>query len=85
MPASFCGIVGLRPSIGRIPRVPKPLLWDTLNSDGVLARNVEDAALMLSVMAGADARDPTSIAQSSWSVPNFSEGRDQSASNAGWV
>ena len=77
MPASFCGIVGLRPSIGRIPRVPKPLLWDTLNSDGVLARNVEDAALMLSVMAGADARDPTSIAQSSWSVPNFFEGRDQ--------
>lgn len=78
MPASFCGIVGLRPSIGRIPRVPKPLLWDTLNSDGVLARNVEDAALMLSVMAGEDARDPTSIAQPSWPVPNFSvKGLDQ--------
>ncbi|HEY9623183.1 MAG TPA: amidase [Crinalium sp.] len=73
MPASFCGIVGLRPSIGRIPRVPKPLLWDTLVSDGIFARTVEDAAFMLSVMAGYDARDPVAIAQSSWSAPDFSD------------
>ncbi|MBD3885658.1 amidase [Phormidium tenue FACHB-886] len=77
-PASFCNIVGLRPAIGRIPRVPKPLLWECLATDGVLARTVEDAALMLSVMAGWDAGDPVSIAQSNWSIPDFSlNGQEQ--------
>lgn len=70
-PASFCNIVGLRPSMGRIPRVPKPLLWESLATDGVLARTVEDAALMLSVMAGWDARDPVAIAQPTWPLPTF--------------
>ena len=69
-PASFCGVVGLRPSAGRIPRSRKPLLWDYLDTDGILARTVEDAALMLSVMAGWDAGDPISIA-ATWSLPTF--------------
>lgn len=72
-PASFCDVVGLRPSAGRIPRVPKMLLWESLVTDGVLARSVEDAALMLSVMAGFDARDPVSLAPAKWEVPEFSE------------
>ncbi|MBD1852600.1 amidase [Leptolyngbya sp. FACHB-711] len=71
-PASFCGIVGLRPSAGRIPRRRKPLLWDFLDTDGILARTVEDAALMLSVMAGADDRDPLSRNSSAWTMPDFS-------------
>lgn len=71
-PASFCGVVGLRPAAGRIPRRRKPLLWDFLDTDGILARTVEDAALMLSVMAGADARDRLSLGSSAWSVPDFS-------------
>ncbi len=58
--------------MGRIPRVPKPLLWESLATDGVMTRTVEDAALMLSVMAGWDARDPVAIAQSQWPIPNFS-------------
>lgn len=70
-PASFCGVVGLRPAIGRIPRVPKALQWESLATDGILARTVEDAALMLSAMAGADVCDPVSIAQAGWSVPEF--------------
>ena len=69
-PASFCGVVGLRPSAGRIPRSRKPLLWDYLDTDGILARTVEDAALMLSVMAGWDADDPIAIA-ATWSPPSF--------------
>lgn len=71
-PASFCGIVGVRPAAGRIPRRRKPLLWDYLDTDGILARSVEDAALMLSVMAGADARDPLSIGSFAWQQPDFS-------------
>ncbi|GAB4376208.1 MAG: amidase [Elainellaceae cyanobacterium] len=71
-PASFCGVVGLRPASGRIPRRRKPLLWDYLDTDGVLARTVEDAALMLSVMAGEDWRDPISVGSSGWQIPEFS-------------
>ena len=69
-PASFCGVVGLRPSAGRIPRSRKPLLWDYLDTDGILARTVEDAALMLSVMAGWDATEPIAIA-APWSLPTM--------------
>jgi amidase len=72
-PASFCGVVGLRPAAGRIPRIPKALPSETLVTDGVLARSVEDAALMLSAMAGYDARDPTSLETSGWEMPEFSE------------
>ncbi|MFH7242797.1 MAG: amidase [Spirulina sp.] len=76
-PASFCGVVGLRPAAGRIPRRHKPLQWDYLDTDGVLARTVEDVALMLSVMAGREAHDPISIA-TSWPCPTFDESvRDQ--------
>jgi amidase len=72
-PASFCGVVGVRPSAGRIPRYRKPLLWDFLDTDGILARTVEDAALMLSVMAGADDRDPLSRGSAAWEMPDFSK------------
>ena len=52
MPASLTGVVGLRPTAGRIANPAKPLLWDDLNVHGILARGVEDVALMLSVVAG---------------------------------
>ncbi|HEY9625443.1 MAG TPA: amidase [Crinalium sp.] len=77
-PASFCGVVGLRPSAGRIPRRRKPLLWDFLETDGILARTVEDAALMLSVMSGEDARDPLSLGHPAWTMPDFAEAKGRS-------
>jgi amidase len=70
-PASFCGVVGVRPSTGRITRRGKPLLWDYLDTDGILARSVEDAALMLSVMA-ADQHDPLLFGSSAWKLQNGS-------------
>ena len=60
-PASFCNVVGVRPSAGRVPRVPKGLPWETLLAHGALARTVEDAHLMLAVMSGGDRRDPSSL------------------------
>jgi amidase len=62
LPASFCGIVGLRPAPGRIPLYPAEFAWDTLvaHVQGPMTRTVEDAALMLAVLAGPDDRDPTS-------------------------
>ncbi|MFQ5583460.1 MAG: amidase [Calditrichia bacterium] len=52
MPASFCGVVGLRPSPGLVPTWPSEFLWDNLNVSGPMARTVEDAALMLQAIAG---------------------------------
>ncbi|MGN6703680.1 MAG: amidase, partial [Burkholderiaceae bacterium] len=60
-PASFCNVVGLRPSPGRVPQVPAIDAWSTLSVHGPMARSVEDVALLLSAVAGPDARDPLSI------------------------
>jgi amidase len=59
-PASFCGVVGFRTTPGLIPRYPSALAWDSYSVEGPMARNVADAALMLSVMAGPDDRAPLS-------------------------
>jgi len=71
MPASLSGVVGLRPSAGRIANPAKPLLWDDLNVHGVLARNVEDIALLLSVVSGGDVVDPTSLGREKFVLPDF--------------
>jgi amidase len=59
-PAAYCGVVGFRTSPGLVPRHPSVLAWDTYSVEGPMARTVGDAALMLSVMAGADDRSPIS-------------------------
>lgn len=64
IPASFCGVFGFKPSFGRIPtkRRPDGFVADRPFSDiGPLTRTVEDAALMLNVMAGPHPRDPFSL------------------------
>jgi amidase len=58
IPASFCGIVGLRPSVGLVPTSPSEWAWDTLQVTGPMARTAEDVALMLQVMSGATPRAP---------------------------
>ena len=58
IPASFCGIVGLRPSIGLVPTHPTDWAWDTLQVTGPMARTAEDVALMLQAIAGASDRSP---------------------------
>jgi amidase len=60
-PASFCNVVGLRTSPGRVPSWPSFTPWSTLGVQGPLGRTVEDVALLLSVQAGPDARAPLSI------------------------
>jgi amidase len=60
-PASFCGVVGFRPSPGRVPSWPSRDPWGSLSVDGPMARTVEDTALLLSVMAGPDRRVPISL------------------------
>ena len=60
-PASFCGVVGLRPSIGRVAQTPKFGVDRTLGQQGPMARNVEDLALLLDAMGGEHAADPLSL------------------------
>lgn len=59
-PASFCNVVGLRPSAGLVPSWPSADAYFPLPVDGPMARTVADVALLLSVLAGFDARDPRS-------------------------
>lgn len=64
IPASFCGVYGLKPSFGRIAKSarPNPFQYHSPFIDkGVLTRSVKDAALALNVMAGPDPRDPFSL------------------------
>lgn len=61
IPASLCGVVGLKPTYGRVSlRGILPLSWN-LDHAGPITRKVEDAALMLQVMGGYDEKDPTSV------------------------
>ena len=74
-PSSFNGIFGIKPTLGRVPRAgglgrPAPNLT---SQSGPMARNVRDAAILLEVLAGHDARDPGSIRDS---VPDFLAGLD---------
>src|SRR5271169_4434414 len=60
-PASFCGVVGMRPSIGRVAHSPAFKIDRTLGVQGPMARNVEDLALLLDAMSGEHPADPLSL------------------------
>lgn len=60
-PASFCNVVGLRPSTGRVPSWPSTNVWNTMLVNGPMARTVDDVALLLAVLAGEDERVPLSL------------------------
>ncbi|NRA04095.1 MAG: amidase [Myxococcales bacterium] len=60
-PASFCNVVGFRPSPGRVPAWPSRAPWSPFSVLGPMARTVADAALMLRAIAGPDPRSPIAI------------------------
>src|SRR5712691_7341853 len=61
IPASHCGVVGVKPTYGRVSRAGALALSWSLDHVGPLARTVQDAALLVSVLAGPDRRDPTTL------------------------
>lgn len=71
LPAHYCGVVGIKPTWGRVSRAnAMPLSW-SLDCVGPLTRTVEDAALMLSLIAGSDSADPTAADEP---VPDYVAG-----------
>ncbi len=60
-PASFCNVVGLRPSYGRVPSWPTKTPWSGLGTPGAMARTVDDLALQMEALAGPDRRVPISL------------------------
>ena len=78
-PASFCGIVGLRPSQGRVPCDPGELAFNRLSTDGPMARNVADLAMLLDVMAGYHPLDPMSLDDPPASFEAAATARDKPA------
>lgn len=61
IPAAFCGVYGIKPQFGRVPSYPRSGMFESLSCEGPITRTVADAALMLNVIAGCDARDRRSV------------------------
>ncbi len=74
-PAAFCGVVGMKPTYGRVSRYGLIAFGSSLDCPGPVARNVTDAALMLNVIAGPDPRDGTAAVGS---VPDYTVGLEGS-------
>ncbi|MFQ5824860.1 MAG: Asp-tRNA(Asn)/Glu-tRNA(Gln) amidotransferase subunit GatA, partial [bacterium] len=81
-PASFCGVVGIKPTYGRVSRFGLVAFASSLDQIGPITHIVEDAALLLEVISGPDKRDATSVPIP---VPNFSQaiGKDVKGLNIG--
>ena len=78
-PASVCGIVGLKPTVGLISRSGIVPIAHSQDTAGPMARSVRDCALLLGALVGADARDPAMTGSTSRGAPDYLAGLDPAA------
>lgn len=76
LPASFCGIVGLKPTYGRVSRFGVVAYASSLDQVGPCTKDIHDCALLLNVIAGHDARESTSV---DTPTPDYTAGLDRGA------
>lgn len=89
-PASFCNVVGLRPSLGQVPNLPSGIPYSTISVKGPMGRSVRDTALLMSAMVGRDPRDPFSVEDEAARYLEVAESAPRSRSGrqrirAGWT
>lgn len=70
-PASWCGVVGFKPSYGRVSRYGVIAMKSSTDSPGPLCKTVDDAAAVLEIISGHDPHDATSVDESSWKKPEI--------------
>ncbi len=70
-PASWCGVVGFKPTYGRVSRYGVIAMKSSTDSPGPIAKTVDDAADLLEIMSGYDPHDATSIDDTSWKKPEL--------------
>ncbi|HLY22914.1 MAG TPA: amidase [bacterium] len=84
-PAAWCGVVGFKPSQGRIARYPNAAGWNAMSTNGPITRTVADAALMFSVMTGPDSRDPLALPHTGEDWSRLADGAQIRGLRAAWT
>jgi amidase len=84
-PAAWCGVVGFKPSQGRVARYPNAAGWSAMSMNGPITRTVADAALMFSVMTGPDPRDPLALPATGEDWARLADGAHVRGLRAAWT
>ena len=85
IPAAYCGVVGLKPTGRRIPRRVRGAGMSQISTDGVLARSLADAAMMLGVIAGPDRRDPAPFRSGPVDFRSFAQAGSLAGVRVAWT
>ena len=80
-PASFCGVVGLKPSYGKVPRYGAQSMASSLDQIGPITKTVEDARLVFSWIQGADGKDNNAVTNGKWQMANGKAQESKKISN----
>lgn len=78
IPAAFCGVVGIRPTVGLVPTIPNKTPWDFLEIQGPIARTADDVARMLAVISGHHLDSPLSAPMPVDILDTFEAAKDDS-------